>query len=51
MDIDIRIVGEDYLGRDFTGKEYCQNNNIKIYYNNRKHDYSTTSLIARIKKS
>lgn len=51
MDIDIRIVGEDYLGRDFTGKEYCENNNIKIYYNNRKHDYSTTSLIARIKKS
>ena len=49
--IDVRIIGEDYLGKDFTGKEYCENKGIDIYYNSRKHDYSTTNLIARIKES
>lgn len=51
MKIDVRIVGEDYVGKDFTGKEYCEKNGIDIYYNSRKHDYSTTNLIARIKES
>lgn len=49
--MDVRIIGEDYLGKDFTGKEYCENKGIDIYYNSRKHDYSTTNLIARIKES
>ena len=51
MKIDVRIVGEDYIGKDFTGKEYCENNGIDIYYNSRKHDYSTTNLIAKIRKT
>jgi glycerol-3-phosphate cytidylyltransferase len=50
MPIDVRIVGEDYVGKDFTGKQYCEEKGIDIYYNSRKHDYSTTNLIARIKE-
>jgi len=50
MPIDVRIVGEDYVGKDFTGKQYCEEKGIDIYYNSRKHEYSTTNLIARIKE-
>lgn len=42
--IDVRIVGEDYKDKDFTGKELP----IPIYYNSRKHTLSTTELRNRI---
>jgi glycerol-3-phosphate cytidylyltransferase len=41
--IDVRIVGEDYFGKPFTGRELPLN----VYYNSRKHDYSTTHLRRR----
>jgi len=41
--IDIRIVGEDYLGKRFTGDELP----VAVYYNSRDHDYSTTNLRRR----
>lgn len=44
LPINIRIIGEDYLDKDFTGKKFCEENNIEIYYNKRKHSYSTTYL-------
>lgn len=37
---DIRILGEDYIGENFTGKELP----IKIIYTTRTHDWSTTKL-------
>ena len=46
FDPDIRIVGEDYEGKEFTGKDLCE-----VYYNSRKHSFSTTSLRNRIKKA
>jgi glycerol-3-phosphate cytidylyltransferase len=49
MDIDIRIVGEDHEGKSITGQEICKKRNIPIYYNSRKHNFSTTELIERIK--
>lgn len=48
LPIDVRFVGEDYLGKDFTGKKYCEENGIKIIYNNRKHGLSSTELRERI---
>lgn len=47
-DIDIRFVGEDYKNKDFTGKQTCESRNIKIYYNNRMHGFSSTDLRKRI---
>jgi glycerol-3-phosphate cytidylyltransferase len=44
--IDIRIVGEDYLNKEFTGKHLCP-----VYYNKRAHNYSSTQLRNRIKES
>ncbi len=44
--INVRIIGEDYAGKPFTGDEL---KDIKIYYNNRKHTYSSTELRKRTK--
>ena len=40
LPIDIRIIGEDYRDKDFTGKEL----NIPLYYNKREHDWSSSAL-------
>jgi glycerol-3-phosphate cytidylyltransferase len=42
--IDIRIIGEEYKDVHFTGKEL----DIPIYYNKRKHSFSTTELRKRV---
>lgn len=42
--IDIRIVGEDYMDKEFTGKGFQP-----VYYNRRSHDWSSTDLKERIK--
>ena len=41
---DIRILGSDYKNKSFTGDDL----NIKIYYHNRNHPYSSTNLRKRI---
>ncbi|MFD0700095.1 adenylyltransferase/cytidyltransferase family protein [Myroides pelagicus] len=33
--IDLRILGEEYKHKDFTGKQVCINKDIKLYYNKR----------------
>ena len=43
----IRILGSDWQGKHATGQECAQ----EVYYHKRGHDYSTTSLRERIKKS
>ena len=46
--IDKRFIGEEYKGKDFTGKQICVDNDIEIVYNSRKHSFSTSSLRKRI---
>lgn len=46
--ISVRIIGADYIGKDFTGKDECMRRGIEIYYNKRDHRYSTTELRGRI---
>lgn len=41
---DVRIIGSDWKGKEFTGQDL----DIKIYYNTRNHDYSTSSLRTRV---
>ena len=43
---DVRILGTDYKGKDFTGKDL----DIDIYYHKRDHNWSTTNLRKRIAK-
>ena len=48
--IDVRIIGQDYVGKDFTAKDVCADRGIEIIYNKREHDYSTTQLRARVRE-
>jgi len=43
--INVRIVGEEYRDKDFTGKDL---EHIEMYYNQRKHSFSTTELRGRV---
>ena len=45
---DIRIIGEEYREKEFTGKDFCENNGVFMYYNTRMHDYSTSDLRRRV---
>ena len=47
--IDIRILGEEYREKDFTGKDICQERDIDLYFNKRDHRFSTTDLRNRVK--
>ena len=47
-DIDVRFVGADYIGKDFTGRQVCFDRQIDICFNNRDHPFSTTELRKRI---
>lgn len=44
---DIRFVGADHKGKPFTGDDL----NIKVVYNSRNHNYSSSNLIERVKRS
>jgi len=46
----IRFLSEEYKDRDFTGKQYCLDNNIELYYHKRQHIYSSSELRARTAK-
>ena len=49
--INIRILGEEYRIRDFTGKEICKSRDIQIHFNKRDHRFSTTDLRTRVVKN
>jgi glycerol-3-phosphate cytidylyltransferase len=48
LDLDVRIIGEEYKDTEFTAKSICQKRGIKLVYNKRDHDFSTTNLRERI---
>lgn len=46
--INVRILGEEYKGKDFTGREICKRRNISLYFNKRDHRFSTSDLRKRV---
>ena len=42
--IDLRVVGDEYKDRDFTGRTYCEEKGIELYFNTRDHRFSSTNL-------
>ena len=46
IDYDVRIIGEEYSDKSFTGKDLSEG---KVYFNKRQHSFSTTELRDRIK--
>ena len=49
FDIDVRIIGEEYRESYFTAKDICETKGIKIIYNSRLHNWSSTNLRKRLK--
>lgn len=47
----IRFLGEDYMGKDWDGKEQERERGIEWYFISRKHGLSSTELKQRIKRS
>lgn len=48
LPIDVRVLGEEYKEKDFTGKDICKKRDIQLYFNKRDHRFSTSDLRRRI---
>ena len=46
--IDVRILGEEYRDKEFTGRDICKARDIELYFNKREHRFSTSDLRKRI---
>jgi len=49
--IDVRILGDEYREKDFTGKEICKRRDISLYFNKRDHRFSSSELRKRVVES
>ena len=45
---DVRIIGEEYMNKHFTGKEEFNLPSKEVYYNYRQHTFSSSELRDRI---
>ena len=48
LNYDIRFLGQDYIGKDWDGKNIEEKLNKQIYFLNRKHSFSSTELKKRL---
>lgn len=46
--IDVRILGEEYREKDFTGKDICKKRGIQLHFNRRDHRFSSSDLRRRV---
>lgn len=42
--IDVRIIGIEYQNKSFTGRSYCEEKGIELYFNIRDHRFSSSNL-------
>lgn len=48
FDLDVRIIGDEYAMKNFTGRQICEKRGIKIVYNTREHSFSSSELRKRV---
>jgi glycerol-3-phosphate cytidylyltransferase len=48
LPIDVRILGVEYEGKDFSGKLECDMRGIRLVFNSRNHSFSSSSLRKRV---
>ena len=51
LPIDVRILGIEYMDKEYTAKKICKLRRIKIVYNKRDHSFSSTDLRNRTVRS
>ena len=49
--IDVRILGEEYRDKEFTGRDICKKRDIELYFNKREHRFSSSDLRNRVKET
>ena len=48
LPIDVRILGVEYMEKDFTGRAICEKRGIELIFNSRDHSFSSSSLRKRV---
>ena len=51
LPINVRVIGEEYKDKEFTGKQICEDRGVKIWYNSRNHRFSSSELRKRTYQS
>ena len=46
--IEVRILGDEYREKDFTGKDICKRRDIGLHFNKRDHRFSSSELRKRV---
>jgi glycerol-3-phosphate cytidylyltransferase len=49
--INVRILGEEYREKDFTGRDICKARNIQLHFNKRDHRFSSSGLRKRVQEA
>jgi len=42
--IHVRIIGDEYRDKEFTGRSYCEKKGIELFFNRRDHRFSSSGL-------
>lgn len=48
LPVDVRILGVEYQGQHFSGKDECHRRDIELVFNGRDHSFSSSSLRKRV---
>jgi len=48
--IDVRILGDEYKDKPFTGRSYCEEKGIQLYFNKREHRFSSSGLRKEVQE-
>ena len=48
--IDVRVIGDEYASKQFTGRKYCEQKGVTSYYNKREHRFSSSSLRKEVQE-
>lgn len=51
LPLDIRILGEEYMQKEFTGRAICEQRGIELVFNRRDHSFSSSGLRQRVVES
>ena len=51
LPINVRVLGEEYRDKEFTGRDICEQRNIQLVFNGRDHSFSSTSLRKRVSEA
>lgn len=51
FNLNVRILGEEYKDKDFTGKDVCKKRGIHLYFNKRDHRFSSSELRKRLNEN